>query len=143
MSRDASHIREFRLYVPSDRSLNVDMEWLYGASESSNMEVDIGYLPQMELQSSSPSTPSFIEDEEGNIIDSRGQGNDPIQFVFEEIHWTSEISREEASRRIEVTFYPFKKVSYLPFSQAFERAQAEEKLVHSILLWGALDDQSC
>lgn len=31
----------------SCRSLNVDMEWLYGASESSNMEVDIGYLPQV------------------------------------------------------------------------------------------------
>lgn len=25
----------------------MDMEWLYGASESSNMEVDIGYLPQV------------------------------------------------------------------------------------------------
>lgn len=34
-------------------------------------------------------------------------------------------------------------VSYLPFSEAFERAEAENKLVHSILLWGALDDQSC
>lgn len=33
--------------VSSSRSLNVDMEWLYGASESSNMEVDIGYLPQV------------------------------------------------------------------------------------------------
>lgn len=32
------------------RSLNVDMEWLYGASESSNMEVDIGYLPQVHVQ---------------------------------------------------------------------------------------------
>lgn len=29
------------------RSLNVDMEWLYGASETSNMEVDIGYIPQV------------------------------------------------------------------------------------------------
>lgn len=34
-------------------------------------------------------------------------------------------------------------VSYLPFSEAFQRAEAENKLVHSILLWGALDDQSC
>lgn len=34
-------------------------------------------------------------------------------------------------------------ISYLPFTEAFERAQAEKKLVHSILLWGALDDQSC
>nr|XP_023850645.1 selenoprotein N-like isoform X1 [Salvelinus alpinus] len=98
---------------------------------------------QMELRAAGPSTPSFIQDEEGNIIDSRGGGSDPVQFVFEDIHWTSEISREEAARRLEVTFYPFKKVSYLPFSEAFQRAQEESKLVHSILLWGALDDQSC
>ncbi|KAF1374793.1 hypothetical protein PFLUV_G00232780 [Perca fluviatilis] len=143
LSKDASHVRHFHLYVPNDRSLNVDMEWLYGASESSNMEVDIGYLPQLELQSTGPSTPSIIMDEEGNIIDSRDGGGEPIQFVFEDIHWTSEMSRQEATRRLEVTFYPFQKVSYLPFSEAFDRAAAENKLVHSILLWGALDDQSC
>lgn len=142
LSKDASHVRHFHLYVPNDRSLNVDMEWLYGASESSNMEVDIGYLPQLELQSTGPSAPSIIMDEEGNIIDSR-DGGEPIQFVFEDIYWTSEINRQEATRRLEVTLYPFKKVSYLPFSEAFERAEAESKLVHSILLWGALDDQSC
>lgn len=143
LSRDAAHVRHFHLYVPNDRSLNVDMEWLYGASESSNMEVDIGYLPQLELQSRSPSTPTVIVDEKGNIIDHQSYGSEPVQFVFEEIHWTSELSHEEAARRMEVSFYPFKKVSYLPFSEAFERADAEKKLVHSILLWGALDDQSC
>lgn len=143
LSKDASHVRHFHLYVPNDRSLNVDMEWLYGASESSNMEVDIGYLPQLELQSSGPSTPSIITDEEGNVIDNRDAGGEPIQFIFEDIHWSSEIARQEAARRLDVTFYPFKRVSYLPFSEAFERAEAEKKLVHSILLWGALDDQSC
>lgn len=143
VSKDASHVRHFRLYVPANRSLNVDMEWLYGASESSNMEVDIGYLPQLELRSTGPSTPSVIVDEEGNVIDSRDGSSEPIQFVFEEIHWSSEINEEEAFRRLEVTFYPFKKVPYLPFAEAFERAKLEKKLVHSILLWGALDDQSC
>lgn len=143
LSKDASHVRHFHLYVPTDRSLNVDMEWLYGASESSNMEVDIGFLPQLELQSRGPSTPSTILDEEGNVIDSLDGSGEPIQFVFEEIHWSSEISGQEASRRLEVALYPFKKVSYLRFSEAFERAEAEQKLVHSILLWGALDDQSC
>uniref|UniRef100_A0A3P9Q7Q3 Selenoprotein N n=1 Tax=Poecilia reticulata TaxID=8081 RepID=A0A3P9Q7Q3_POERE len=143
ISKDASHVRHFRLYVPGNRSLNVDMEWLYGASESSNMEVDIGYLPQLELRSIGPSTPSVIVDEDGNVIDSRDGRSEPIQFVFEEIRWTSAISQEEASHRLEVTFYPFKKVPYLPFAEAFERAESEKKLVHSILLWGALDDQSC
>ena len=69
----------------------------------------------MELQSFGPSTPSFIQDEEGNVIDRRGQEDDPIQFVFEDIHWTSEISQEDATRRIEVTFYPFKKVQLYCF----------------------------
>lgn len=34
-------------------------------------------------------------------------------------------------------------VTYLPFTEAFDQAKARNKLVHSILLWGALDDQSC
>lgn len=41
----ASNYRSYVILGP--RSLNVDMEWLYGSSESSNMEVDIGYLPQV------------------------------------------------------------------------------------------------
>lgn len=65
----------------------------------------------MELQSTGPSTPSTIMDEEGNVIDSRAVGGEPIQFVFEDIHWSSEISQEEAFRRLEVTLYPFKKVN--------------------------------
>uniref|UniRef100_K7FNJ2 EF-hand domain-containing protein n=1 Tax=Pelodiscus sinensis TaxID=13735 RepID=K7FNJ2_PELSI len=142
LSRDSSHVREFKLFVPNKRSLNVDMEWLYGASESSSMEVDIGYLPQMELESSGPSIPSVIHDENGNVLDSRDPAGEPVQFVFEEIRWQQEMSWEEAAQKLEVAMYPFKKVSYLPFTQAFERAKAEKKLVHSILLWGALDDQS-
>lgn len=141
LSRDAAHVRHFQLYVPNHRSLNVDMEWLYGASESSNMEVDIGYLPQLELRSSGPSRPSVLRDELGNVVD-RGDG-EPVHFVFQEIVWRDELKREEAEQRLELLLYPFKKVSYLPFSEAFHRAEAEQKLVHSILLWGALDDQSC
>lgn len=72
----------------------------------------------MELRAAGPSTPTVIYDEQGNVIDSQGEGGEPIQFVFEEIHWRSEISREEAANRLEVTFYPFKKVR-IPTSPAF------------------------
>ncbi|KAB0358140.1 hypothetical protein FD754_002296 [Muntiacus muntjak] len=141
LSKDATHVRDFRLFVPNHRSLNVDMEWLYGASEGSNMEVDIGYIPQMELEALGPSVPSVILDEDGNLIDSRLPSGEPLQFVFEEIQWQQELSWEEAARRLEVAMYPFKKVTYLPFTEAFDQAKAKNKLVHSILLWGALDDQ--
>lgn len=143
LSKDATHVRDFRLFVPNHRSLNVDMEWLYGASENSNMEVDIGYIPQMELEATGPSIPAVILDEDGNMIDSRLPSGEPLQFVFEEIRWQQELSWEEAARRLEVAMYPFKKVTYLPFTEAFDHAKAQNKLVHSILLWGALDDQSC
>uniref|UniRef100_A0A7N4PSU7 Selenoprotein N n=2 Tax=Sarcophilus harrisii TaxID=9305 RepID=A0A7N4PSU7_SARHA len=143
LTKDATHVRDFKLFVPNHRSLNVDMEWLYGANEKSNMEVDIGYLPQMELESQGPSVPSVIQDENGNVIDSRLPSGEPIQFMFEDIVWQRELSWEKATQQLEVAMYPFKKVTYLPFTEAFDRAKAENKLVHSILLWGALDDQSC
>lgn len=67
----------------------------------------------MELKSTGPSTPSVIIDEEGNVIDSKDINQEPIQFVFEDIHWSAEISQQEAAHRLEVTLYPFKKVSKL------------------------------
>lgn len=62
----------------------------------------------MELESLGPSTPSVIHDENGNVIDSRE--GEPIQFIFEDISWQREISWEEASGKLEVIMYPFKKV---------------------------------
>lgn len=67
-------------------------------------------LLQMELESTGPSVPSVIHDENGNVIDSRDPSGEPIQFVFEEITWQREIPWEEAARKLEVAMYPFKKV---------------------------------
>lgn len=67
-------------------------------------------LLQMELESTGPSIPSVIYDENGNVIDSRDPSGEPIQFVFEEITWQQEIPWEEAAQKLEVAMYPFKKV---------------------------------
>ncbi|RUS70570.1 hypothetical protein EGW08_021669, partial [Elysia chlorotica] len=50
MARDGSSVEHFHLYVPAERNLNVDMEWLMENAED-GMEVDIGYMPVMELTS--------------------------------------------------------------------------------------------
>ncbi|CAH1261486.1 SELENON [Branchiostoma lanceolatum] len=152
LTRDASRVRHFHLYVPTNRSLNVDMEWLNGPGQE-NMEVDIGYIPRMELTSVAPSTPVLIYEEDGSYMDQREAELTEECFIFEpeifleedyaDIQWNSEISMEEAMRSLELKMYPFKTVPYYNFTEAFSRAEAENKLVHSILLWGALDDQSC
>ena len=37
----------------------------------------------------------------------------------------------------------FSQLPYYDVTEAFDRAATERKLVHSVILWGALDDQSC
>lgn len=39
--------------------------------------------------------------------------------------------------------YLLLQIVYYNFTDAFEVAKKENRLVHHILLWGALDDQSC
>lgn len=141
MKKDASHIEYFNMYVPANKSLNVDMEWMNGPNEVEHMEVDIGFMPQMELTAPTPSSQVTIYSESGDVIyeppSTQVEGGD------QKVAWDQEISREEAFRLLELELYPFKKVEYMPLNKACSRAQAEKKLVHHILLWGALDDQSC
>lgn len=45
ISKNAEQIEYFNLYVPTEKRLNVDMEWLNEAtSEGESMEVDIGFM---------------------------------------------------------------------------------------------------
>lgn len=148
IQKDGSHVRSFHLAVPNNRSLNVDMEWLIpeGANDEDraegdkesrdqggNMEVDIGFLPQMELKSRLPS--ALLNEQQPDEVNTESESDD--------IKWETEISFEDAYKALEEKLYGFKKVPYLQFSDAMNQAKAENKLVHHILLWGALDDQSC
>lgn len=123
ISRDYKKIIYFHMYVPTDKKLNVDMEWINDIETAAAMQVDIGFLPQMEM----------------NMV---SKTND-LEKTVKGIKWTNEIPEFDVKRKIEIKMYPFKEVPYFNFTDSFERAQKEDKLVHSILLWGALDDQSC
>ena len=55
------------------RSLNVDMEWYYHSEkeDDSNMEVDIGYIPLLQVKQLQPSSPAVLRDSDGTIVDRR------------------------------------------------------------------------
>lgn len=96
------------------------MEWLNGPKEDGNMEVDIGYVPRMELISSVASTKAIIEVNDGKTgiktnISMVKQFTKPVPHdVYKEIikgiKWNKEITVEEALIRLEKSFYPFKEV---------------------------------
>eukprot|EP00118_Oscarella_pearsei_P024811 m.306845 g.306845 ORF g.306845 m.306845 type:complete len:404 (+) comp41642_c0_seq1:131-1342(+) len=148
MKKNGSHVRHFKMFVPTNKSLNVDMEWMTGPATSldpndpdgsfqGNNQVDIGYMAEMRLESTRSSYFPMLPDENEEDYFKRASKED------EEIKWNKEISRQEALEKLERYFFPFKKVPYLPFKEAFSLAKAEQKLMHLIMLWGALDDQSC
>lgn len=143
ITKNLSHIEYFNLHLPNEKKLNIDMEWLNGPEKSESVEVDIGYVARMELISSAPSLKKSLSDKQNVSPYMQPISNELYENLLSSIKWDEEISLEEAYTNLEKSFFPFKKVKYYKFLDAFREAEKLNKLVHFILLWGALDDQSC
>lgn len=121
LSEDGSAVHHFNVHVPAERRLNVDLEWLTGSQhdgEEESMEVDIGHIPEMALDFVGGETPSNVT-------------------------WSYKMSTEEARQALNRMFFPFLNVPYHNLTTAAALARQERKMVHSVVLWGNLDDQSC
>ena len=61
----------------------------------------------------------------------------------DEIAWDTAITMEEARRALELKFYKFAEINWLPIDEAVTQAKATNCPIHAILVWGCLDDESC
>ena len=61
----------------------------------------------------------------------------------DEIAWDAAITMEAARRVLELKFYKFAKIDWLPVDEAVAQAKATNRPIHAILVWGCLDDESC
>lgn len=66
------------------------MEWINDIETAAAMQVDIGFLPQMEM----------------NMV---SKSND-LEKTVKGIKWTNEIPEFDVKRKIEIKMYPFKEV---------------------------------
>jgi len=110
------------------------MEWMSSNIDGENMEVDIGYMNKMEVISSDES--SVLA--QGCSVDFKQavpKHKESVEFV----DWVEEIGIVKGYEELEKVFFPFKKVKYYSFLDAFKEAARTKKLVHFIMLWGALD----
>ena len=82
------------------------MEWVTGTVDGEDgMEVDIGYMPLMEWTMDAAShLPLDLE-----AVSAKGE--DPSPQSPDQMAWSSQVPREDVLRRIEIEFYPFKKVT--------------------------------
>ena len=97
---------------------------LFLPSRNSNVDVnafraaDMAFIPRMELSTLS-GTPG------------------------REIAWETAITEEEARKKLATAFYKFAKIEWVPIEDAVELAQATHRPIHALVLFGALDDESC
>ena len=68
-----------------------DMEWITDVQTAASMQVDIGFLPQMEIKLIAPT-------------------NEDLEKKVQGIKWTKEVSETEARQKLEIKMYPFKQV---------------------------------
>jgi hypothetical protein len=118
VERASGKLLWFRLELPSrdpNVDVNVPAEFEEDGRKLQGFSADIGWVPRMELAS----------------------GDAPA------LAWTHEFPLEDARLKLRTYFYAFAALGWLPFEEAVLRAHAEQKPLHLVLLFGALDDDSC
>ena len=61
----------------------------------------------------------------------------------DDIAWESAITSEEARKALELKFYKFAEINWLPLEAAVVKAVATQRPLHAVLSWGPLDNESC
>ncbi len=59
------------------------------------------------------------------------------------IAWDAAITMEEAHRALELKFYKFSEINWLPIDAAVIQAKETNRPIHAIHVWGCLDNESC
>ncbi len=108
-----------------DRKEGVVVEFsLALPSRNSNVDVnafraaDMAFIPRMELSTLSS----------GSIHD---------------IAWETNITQEEARKKLATAFYKFAEIEWTPIEETIELAKVTNRSIHALVLFGALDDESC
>lgn len=104
----------FLLELPPDKSLNVHLTVAHPLGDNH----DIVHVDRMDLSGGDPRLP-------------------------EEIAWTEQMTITQARDALKRVFYRFENIDWVPVQQALAVARERQKPIVAMVMWGALDDQSC
>jgi hypothetical protein len=115
VNRQTGTVDYFSLALPADGSLNAH---LTASLAPYGEHHDIVHVDQMELVGGDPELPKSL------------QGNGTMEL-------------SQARVQLARQFYKFKTIDWVPFERALALAHERQKPIMAMVLWGALDDQSC
>ncbi len=61
----------------------------------------------------------------------------------DDIKWADVITAEEARKALELKFYRFAEIDWLPLEAAVAESEKTQRPIHAVLTWGPLIDESC
>lgn len=116
VNRETGTVEYFRLGLPTDKTLNA--HFTHNSTKLGDGH-EIVRVDRMELLG----------------------GNS--ELAAKDIAWEESISYDAAHQQLQRVFYKFMEINWLPFDQIMAAARHENKPILAMVLWGALDDQSC
>jgi hypothetical protein len=118
VDKQTGTVEYFRLWVPTDNFLNVHLTVRESVDGVVDNKRDIVHVEQMDLVSADRELPDSL-------------------------HWTDSIDMASAEHQLKKVFYTFENIRWVPWDRAQAIAAVQHKPILAIVLWGALDDQSC
>ena len=67
----------------------------------------------------------------------------PPTTAPDHIKWEDAITPEAARKALELKFYKFAEIDWLPLEAAVAESEETQRPIHAVLTWGPLDDESC
>ena len=64
-------------------------------------------------------------------------------IASKDIKWETAITPEDAHKALELKFYKFAEIDWLPLKEAVMEVEATQRPMHAVIVWGPLDDESC
>ena len=114
VNKQLGTVEHFRLGIPTEGGLNATLT----VALPTEALLDIVHVDQMEL----------ISADSGQRL---------------EIDWTDEIELYDAEVRLKKLFYDFLEIDWVPAEDALALAEAQQRPIFAVVLWGGLDQQSC
>jgi hypothetical protein len=133
VDKSAGTVAYFRLWVPTENRLNVHLTVAESVPKGGTEPVLFREIEQGDVVYSKR---DIVRVERMELVSAN-------QELPEALDWSSAIDMDEARLKLKQAFYAFANIDWVPWQRAQAAAVAAQKPILAVVLWGALDDQSC
>jgi hypothetical protein len=133
VDKQAGTVESFRLWLPTDQPLNVHLTVAESTPRGATKSIIFRKIEQGDRVVAKR---DIVHVERMEMTSANAE-------LAEQRDWLDSIDMSAAQRQLKQAFYAFENINWVPWKTALATAAEQHKPILAIVLWGALDDQSC